>query len=267
MNIGISFEDIQPDDDRLDVRPFQVSSGSSQILEEYFTPNEAEEETSTQALTHLLLTQPNFLVHKLRYPLQSGESGVASKALALNSVLVLGLMSNYQPSVDSYVSENESETWIRVSNVLSPFDVLAEEEDAELRAAIARLQKDLTGQKARELHERLLALLTMGYEDDPEETPIRPDSVSALTDFLVAMPEVRKPSIVVTPMRNIQAQWGKARDAKLVIEFLPDRTAKFVLFSKDVDRERINRVSGHVTIGNLARRLRVPNEAPWLFSK
>lgn len=130
----------------------------------------------------------------------------------------------------------------------SPFNSLFISEHGALDRAIRRILIDLHVSFSRGIFERVRELIGYGYEDEPDQVPISPESVENLIVFFQQYPHASRPNIVVTPSRNIQMQWGKQPDRKLVIELLPNYNARFVVFSRDIDRpEKINRMSGRVS--------------------
>ena len=130
----------------------------------------------------------------------------------------------------------------------SASDLLLEEEIKSLSAEILKSRNILPPHFSDRVVARIEELVAFSYEDNPERTPLTPLSLHAFATFLSNNAALKRPSIVLTPSRNIQAQWGKRSDQKLVAEFLTSNEVSFVLFSQDEKRKgRINRVSGKVT--------------------
>lgn len=112
----------------------------------------------------------------------------------------------------------------------SPFDILQQREDKKLRNSIEFLRCNGNPEYADTVAERLNNLLKLGYEDEPDQTPIVPESMNTFVNLLIHHHELYRPKIAITPNRRIQAKWRKDRNNKLVAEFMVDSNISFVLF-------------------------------------
>ena len=72
--------------------------------------------------------------------------------------------------------------------------------------------------------------------------------------FLRAAPDLRCPTVTITPSATFRAQWQADRNKHLAIDFLPDGQVRFVVFSPDPRHpDRVQRVSGIVGRGDVMR--------------
>ncbi len=129
----------------------------------------------------------------------------------------------------------------------SPFDVLDEllsgEEKVERLIDFIRDQSNL--QFAEELSGRLFWLYQAAKEEDPEEVPISPKSLSNFIGFIQKMTNLRYPDVVLTPSNEILAQWRTAPNRHFAVVFLPTGEARFVIFTPNRrDPDKIDRLSG-----------------------
>jgi len=115
----------------------------------------------------------------------------------------------------------------------SPFDILILDEDKELKKGIFCLRKLVGVEYADILAQRVEYLIQVAYEDEPE-----------------------------------QAQGGKQRDKKFVVEFLQGNLVNFVLFTQDpVRKSKIARLSGQITIQMLLQTVEPFGVLSWITSK
>jgi len=130
----------------------------------------------------------------------------------------------------------------------SPFDILILDEDKELKKGIFCLRKLVGVEYADILAQRVEYLIQVAYEDEPDCIPLVSASLNSFINLFISNPELLRPNIVLTPSRNLQAQWGKQRDKKFVVEFLQGNLVNFVLFTQDpVRKSKIARLSGQIT--------------------
>jgi hypothetical protein len=116
---------------------------------------------------------------------------------------------------------------------LSDFDVLD-----ELRTPKGQIQRQITafrlggGLPYRErLAHRLHFLLEALEEEGETWAEDSPDSMRQMLLFLRATPELRCPTVTITPSATFRAQWQAGRTSHLAVDFLPDGQARFVVFS------------------------------------
>jgi len=136
----------------------------------------------------------------------------------------------------------------------SPFDVLegklADEE--KIRKLINYVRDESKIQFAEELAARLNFLYEVAKEEDPDEVPISPESLSNFIGFLQNTPNLRYPSIVLTPSNEISAQWRTAPNRHFAVLFLPTGEVRFVIFTPNPgDPDKTDRLSGITSVDSL----------------
>jgi hypothetical protein len=81
-----------------------------------------------------------------------------------------------------------------------------------------------------------------------------PDSLRQLLLFLQAAPDLRCPTLTITPSMTFRAEWQAGLNRHLAVDFLPDGQVRFVVFSPDpLHPDRVQRVSGIVSRGDVMR--------------
>lgn len=136
----------------------------------------------------------------------------------------------------------------------SPFDVLdgklADEE--KIRKLIDYIRHESKIQFAEELAARLNFLYEVAKEEDPDEVPISPESLSNFIGFLQKTPNLRYPSVVLTPSNEISAQWRTAPNRYFAVVFLPTGETRFVIFTPNPgDPDKTDRLSGITSVDSL----------------
>ncbi len=129
----------------------------------------------------------------------------------------------------------------------SPFDVLDEMLAAEekIERLIGFIRDTSNIQFAEELDARLIFLCRAAKEEDPDEVPISPESLSNFIAFLQNTPNLRYPDVVLTPSNEILAQWRTAPNRHFAVVFLPTGEARYVIFTPNRrDPDKIDRLSG-----------------------
>jgi hypothetical protein len=81
-----------------------------------------------------------------------------------------------------------------------------------------------------------------------------PDSLQQMLLFLRATPDIRCPTVTITPSATFRTEWQGSRNRHLAVDFLPDGQARFVVFSPDpLHPDRVQRVSGIVSRADVMR--------------
>jgi hypothetical protein len=138
----------------------------------------------------------------------------------------------------------------------SDFDVLD-----ELRTPKGQLQRQITAFRRgsetpyREHLARRLDILLHALEDEGEDWgESSPDSLRQMLLFLQSVPDLRCPTVTITPSVTFRAQWQASQNEHLALDFLPDGQVRFVVFSPDPRRaDRVQRVSGVVNRADVMR--------------
>jgi len=135
-----------------------------------------------------------------------------------------------------------------------PFDRLYEllsDDDKTIRI-ISHIRSQLNITFAQQLADRLTSLTDVAKEEVPQEAPIAPQSLSNFLGFLQSVPNLKCPTVVLSPEKNIRAQWRAGPNRHFVVEFLPTGDARFVIFSPDSNQpEKTIRLSGSTSIDSL----------------
>jgi len=86
---------------------------------------------------------------------------------------------------------------------------------------------------AKSLGDRILFLNKLSAEEHFYQAPILPDSLKDFIAFLHLTPDIKRPSVVLTPDGNIQAEWHRSDSQHLVIEFVGKEDVLYVIFAPD----------------------------------
>jgi hypothetical protein len=138
----------------------------------------------------------------------------------------------------------------------SPFEKLDElrEEEEMVRKVISHIRGHLRADFADRLADRLEFLLDAAKEEYPDEVAILPESLKNFISFLHPNPELKYPDVVLSPAKNIRAQWRTAPNRHFAVEFLATGDTRFVVFSPDPNHPvKTIRLSGLVSIESLMR--------------
>ncbi len=136
----------------------------------------------------------------------------------------------------------------------SPFDTLFDQGATEERvqAYIAHIEMDLVSPYAQNIAARLRYLIEVAKEEEPDEKPVSEDSLYAFTRFLRKNPDIKMPSIVLTPSGNIRIQWRRNAQSLLVIEFYNESECAFVIFTPDDENPlKPIRLSGTASVSKI----------------
>jgi hypothetical protein len=99
------------------------------------------------------------------------------------------------------------------------------------------------------LANRLVELLSDAEEEDPESLGISPGSLRNFYNFLRAYPNVKCPTITLTPGCTIYASWRPGQNRLFAVDFLANEDVLFVVFRPNERHpERPIRLSGSVTM-------------------
>ena len=148
----------------------------------------------------------------------------------------------------------------------SPFDKLDElrEEDERLREIISHVRSHLRADFARQLASRLEFLVEAAREEYPDEVAILPESLKNFISFLHSGADLKYPDVVLSPSKNIRAQWRAAPNRHFAVEFLATGDAQFVVFSPDSNHpESTIRLTGLVSIDSLMETVRPHGVLSW----
>jgi hypothetical protein len=105
---------------------------------------------------------------------------------------------------------------------------------------------------SKQLAKRSRFLFDISKEERPSEIAITPGSLDHFFKFLQSQPNLKYPDIVLSPLKNIRAQWRVASNQHFAVEFLPSGETHFVVFFPDKNHsEKISRLTGLVSVDSL----------------
>lgn len=136
----------------------------------------------------------------------------------------------------------------------SPFEVLDEKLaiGEKIRKLISYIRDESDVEFAQELADRLNSLFEAAKEEDPDEVPISPESLSNFIGFLQKTTNLRRPDVVLTPSNEICAQWRTAPNRHFSVVFLPSGETRYVIFTPNLgDPDKIDRLSGITYVDSL----------------
>lgn len=136
----------------------------------------------------------------------------------------------------------------------SPFERIDEyrNEDEKVLRIISYIRSQLEADFAQQLANRLEFLYEVSHEEYPNEIAIMSESLSNFVALLQAETDLKYPDVVLSPSKNIRAQWRTAPNRHFAVEFLSSGDAQFVIFSPDPwHSERTIRSSGVASIDSL----------------
>lgn len=109
----------------------------------------------------------------------------------------------------------------QMQETVSPFDQLQSNEDAKNLRLLCDLAELNSLSWSKDAAERITRLLQLAYEDEPEQTPLRPTSLALFLRLVQELPSLPKPKLALSRNRNLEMELGKTDEGQLVVEFLP----------------------------------------------
>lgn len=136
----------------------------------------------------------------------------------------------------------------------SPFDELEKRlnNDDKVSEIVLHLRSLLNISYAKRLADRIQFLFNASKEEYPGEVAILPESLRCFVGFLQSAANLKYPDVVLSPSKNICAQWRTGPNKHFAVEFLPTGDAHFVIFTPDpIHPEKTIRMSGIVSVDSL----------------
>lgn len=153
----------------------------------------------------------------------------------------------------------------------SPFESIDElcirETDVEAQEVISHI-RSLDLRFGERLFARLQFLFECSKEEDPEQIAISPHSLNGFLAFLKALAahDLTYPDIVLSPTKNVRAQWQSGMNKRIVIEFLGNKRVQFVIFRPDSnDAQNPIRLSGFSSVESMMAEIVMLNKVEWIF--
>jgi hypothetical protein len=142
-------------------------------------------------------------------------------------------------------------------------DVLPKPKD-RIREQIKALRSGSRLAYRERLARRLDFLLRTLEEEGESWSDHSPESLRQMLQFLEAVPELRCPTVTVTPFATFRAQWRAESSEHFAVDFVPDGQVRFVVFAADPGHpERVERVSGIVSPANAMKAIETYQVHRW----
>ena len=150
--------------------------------------------------------------------------------------------------------------------VESPFETLYQgKPDSEKFSMLAQTMRGLTQFAfADELADRIVALNEILEEEEPDLIA-SVDSLRSMIAFFRSNPGLRKPMLFLTNIGNFRAVWQASPNRRFAIEFLPNGSVWFVVFTPDIfSPDGVNRFSGATSVANIMDYARSTGANRWM---
>ena len=148
----------------------------------------------------------------------------------------------------------------------SPFDKLEEllSNDEKVLEIILHVRNQLNINFSKQLADRIKFLFDISKEEYPEEVAILPQSLRNFVGFLQSATNLRYPDVVLSPSKNIRAQWRTGPNRHFAVEFLPTGDAHFVIFTPDpMHPDKTIRMSGLASVDSLMETVQPHGVLTW----
>ncbi len=195
---------------------------------------EAEDDSSTDIATSYLGRLNNWIRFFQTTP-QPYEQGV---------IITQGVTITTEPNLEQVFTSTTG-----ISFIILHDPPIEDKRTLELISLIENSSEILFSQQ---LAKRSRFLFDISKEERPSEIAITPGSLDHFFHFLKSRPNLKYPDVVLTPSKNVRAQWRVASNQHFAVEFLPSGETHFVVFFPDKHHlEKIARVSGLVSVDSL----------------
>jgi hypothetical protein len=137
---------------------------------------------------------------------------------------------------------------------VSPFDRIDDfaDDDKKLTEIIDYIRSQTNISFGQQLANRLEFLVEIAKEEEPEETPIIPESLGYFINLVHSFPNLKYPDVMISPSRNIRVQWQASFNRHFAVEFIEDGDVRFVVFSPNPENpEKTTRLSGITSLDSL----------------
>lgn len=157
----------------------------------------------------------------------------------------------------SYCSENE--------DPFTQADLLNKEEE-QVQELIFRIRVSTSIPYRQNLANRLITLFNDAKGEDPTSLGIAAGSLRNFYNFLRLHPNLKYPTISLTPDYNIYASWRNGQKRVFSVHFLPNGDVRFVIFKpNDRHTERQIRISGIITADILMETVSPHRVSDWIL--
>lgn len=169
------------------------------------------------------------------------------------------------PAVNQESREVFISDWPEKEDPFSQTDLVENEED-QIQELIFRIRTSLSSPYRERLANRLLTLFNDAKEENPERPGISLGSLRNFYNFLQLHPNLKYPTISLTPDYNIYASWKGEQNQVFSIHFLSDKDARFVVLKPNERHpERQIRISGTITTDILMEKVTPYGVWDWIL--
>jgi hypothetical protein len=137
-------------------------------------------------------------------------------------------------------------------------------DDEKVLEIILHVRNQLNISFSKQLADRLEFLFDASKEEYPDEVAILPESLRSFVGFMQSAINLKYPDVVLSPSKNIRAQWRTGPNRHFAVEFLPTGDAHFVIFSPDpMHPEKTIRMSGLASVDSLMETVQPHGVLSW----
>lgn len=173
---------------------------------------------------------------------------------------------DYATRIDFDYDRKKFHIWPEKKDPITQLNLIESEEE-EIQKLIYQI-KASTILWRNEIANRLIMLFKDSKEEDPYGTGITADSLRNFIRFLELYPNLKYPSISLTPEHNIYVSWKYEHNRVFSIHFLPNKDTRFVIFvPNDRHLERTTRISGITTVDILIETVSPYKVTDWIFDE
>jgi len=167
---------------------------------------------------------------------------------------------------DFYFKSKNYHIWSEKRDPITQSNLIENEEE-EVQELIYQL-KTSSVRYRNEIANRLITLFKDSKEEDPYATGITAGSLRNFINFLELYPNVKHPSISLTPEHNIYVSWRDKYNRVFSIHFLPNKDTRFVIFTPNYRHpEQKIRLSGIATVDVLLETVAPYGLTDWIFDE
>lgn len=163
-------------------------------------------------------------------------------------------------------TRNFSRRWPEKKDPITQLNLIESEEE-EVQELIYQLKTSYIRYQDKIVN-RLITLFKDSKEEDPYGPGITAGSLRNFINFLELYPNVKYPSISLTPEHNIYVSWRGEHNRVFSIHFLPNKDTRFVVFMPNYRHpERKIRISGITTVDVLMETVKPYKVTDWIFDE
>ena len=182
------------------------------------------------------------------------------------SANVKDVLQSWDITRDFYYKSKNFHIWSEKKDPITQSNLIEIEEE-EVQELIYQI-KTSDIRYRNEIANRLITLFKDSKEEDPYGPGIKAGSLRNFISFLELYPDVKCPSISLTPEHNIYVSWRDKNNKVFSIHFLSDKDTRFVIFLPNYRHpERKIRVAGIATVDVLLETIAPYGLTDWIFDE